>query len=108
MSDGKLWTQHDRFGNEIYLTRERWTHIINPDDHPEVEPFLDYVAKTLRLGRRRQDPYDPNGYQYYQSYPDLPNDNTHLIVCVHFRWPTTPDGTVREEKFVTTAYFQVF
>lgn len=31
MSDGKLWTQRDRFGNEIYLTRERWAHIINPD-----------------------------------------------------------------------------
>jgi hypothetical protein len=28
MPDGKLWTQHDRFGNSIYLTRERWAHII--------------------------------------------------------------------------------
>jgi hypothetical protein len=28
MSDGKLWTERDRFGNDIYLTRERWTHII--------------------------------------------------------------------------------
>jgi hypothetical protein len=108
MSNGKLWTERDRFGNDIYLTRERWTHIINPDNHPEVEPFLDYVAERIQLGRRRQDPYDPNGYQYYRSYPNLPDDNTHLVVCVRFRWPTDPDGTVREEKFVITAYLQVF
>jgi hypothetical protein len=108
MPDGKLWTERDRFGNDIYLTRERWTHIINPDNHPEVESFLDYVAETIRLGRRRQDPYDPNGYQYYRPYPNLPDDNTHLVVCARFRWPIDPDGTVREEKFVTTAYFQVF
>jgi len=106
MPDSKLWTQRDRFGNEIYLTSERWAHII--DNHPEVGSFFDYLAETIRLGRRRQDPYDPNGYQYYRSFPDLPDDNTHLVVCVRFRWPTAPDGTVREEKFVTTAYFQSF
>jgi len=108
MPDGKLWTQKDRFGNEIYLTHERWAHIINSDNHPEVEPFWDQIAETIQLGHRRQDSYDPNGYRYYQPYSNLPDDNTHLIVCVRFRWPTNPDGTVREEKFVTTAYFQAF
>lgn len=108
MSTGKLWTQRDRAGNEIYLTTERWTHIIDPDNHPEVEPFSDEVAETIKSGRRRQDPYDPNGYQYYRSLPNLPDDNTHLVVCVRFRWPTNPDGTIREEKFVTTAYLQAF
>jgi len=108
MLNGKLWTQRDRFGNEIYLTRERWAHITDPDNHPEVAPFFDYVAETIRLGRRRQDPYDLNGYQYYRAFPDLPDDNTHLVVCVRFRWRTDPDGTVWEEKFVTTAYFQSF
>lgn len=106
MPDGKFWTRRDRFGNDIYLTRERWAHIIGPDNHPEVEPFFDYVAETIRLGRRRQDPYDPNGYQYYKAFPDLPDDNTHVVVCVRFHWRTKPDGAVREEKFVTTVYFQ--
>jgi hypothetical protein len=106
MPDGKLWTQHDRFGNEIYLTRERWGHITDPDNHPELGSFLDHVRETVRSGRRRQDPYDPSGYQYYKSFPDLPDDNTHLVVCVRFRWRFVPDGIVREEKFVTTAYFQ--
>ena len=108
MPIGKLWTQRDRFGNEIYLTGERWAHIINPDNHPEVEPFFDDVAGTIKSGRRRQDPYDPNGYQYYRAFPHLPDDNTHLVVCVRFRWPANPDGTVQEEKFVTTAYLQAF
>jgi hypothetical protein len=106
MPDGKLWTQRDRFGNEIYLTRERWAHIIDPDNHPEVAPFFEYVAETIRLGRRRQDPYDPNGYQYYHAYPDLTDYNTHLVVCVRFGWRTDRDGTLYAEKFVTTAYLQ--
>lgn len=108
MANGKLWTQRDRFGNDIYLARERWQHIIAPDNHSELEPYFDYVRETIHLGRRRQDLYDPNGYQYYRSFHDLPDDNTHVVVWVRFRWPTDPDGTVREEKFVTTAYFQFF
>jgi len=108
MASGKLWTQRDRFGNNVYLTRERWTHIIDPDNHPEVENFFDHVKETVRSGRRRQDPYDSNGYQYYRAFPNLPDDNTHMIVCVRFQWHTEADGTVREEKFVTTAYFQAF
>ncbi len=106
MSGGKLWTRRDRFGNDIYLTHERWAHIVAPDNHPEVAPFFEYIAETIRLGRRRQDPYDPNGYQYYRAFPDLPDDNTHLVVCVRFRWHTDEDGAVRTEKFVTTAYLQ--
>ena len=50
----------------------------------------------------------PHGYKYYRAFPDLPDDNTHMVVCVRFRWVTESDGTVREEKFVTTAYLQSF
>jgi len=39
---------------------------------------------------------------------DLPDYNTHIVVCVRFCWITEPDGTMREEKFVTTAYIQSF
>jgi len=59
MPNGKLWTQRDRFGNDIYLMYERWQYIIDPDDHPELEPYFDYLRETIRRGRRRQDPYDP-------------------------------------------------
>jgi len=106
MPDSKLWTVRDRFGNDIYLTLERWAHIV--EQHPEVQPFFDLVAETIRLGRRRQDPYEPNGYEHYRAFSNLPDDNTHVVACVRFRWPTDAEGTVREEKFVTTAYFQCF
>lgn len=32
----------------------------------------------------------------------------YMVVCLRFRWITEADGTVREEKFVTTAYLQSF
>jgi hypothetical protein len=108
MAIGKLWSQQDRFGNEIYLTSERWDHIIDADNHPEVAPYFDYLAETIRRGRRRQDPYDPKSYRYYLHFPDLPDGNNHLVVYVRFRWRSLPDETLREEKFVTTAYFQFF
>ena len=81
-------------------------HIV--ENHPDVEPFFALIPETIRIGRRRQDPFDPNGYYYYRAFPDLPDDNTHMVVCVRFRWPTDPDGTVHGEKFVTTAYLQMF
>lgn len=108
MPDGKLWTQQDRFGNAIYLTRERWQHIIESDNHPELARYCEYVRETIRRGRRRQDPYDPHSYKYYADFPDLPDDNTHVVVCVRFRWSNEPDGNVHTEKFVTTAYIQSF
>lgn len=108
MASSKAWTVQDRHGNQIYMTWERWAHIIDPDNHPEVEPFFDLVALTIQRERRRQDKYDPNGYQYYHLYHELPDGNTHLVVCVRFRWSTHTDSTVEEEKFVTTAYFQFF
>lgn len=77
-----MWTQRDRFGNDIYLTHERWRHIIDPDNHPEVELYFDYVRETIRLGRRRQDPYDPNGYKYYRLSPTcLTITRTWLSAC---------------------------
>ena len=108
MADGKMWTQRDRFGNDIYLTHERWQHIVDADNHPELSPHFDQVRETIRRGRRRQDPYDPQGYKYYAAFPDLPDDNSHVVVCVRFRWASEPDGTVHVEKFVTTAYMQSF
>lgn len=102
----KLWTEVDRFGNEIYLTGERWAHIVNPDNHPEIEPYFQHIRETIRRGRRKQDAFDPRSWGYSHPFPDLPLDYTHVIVAVRFRRVTEPGGTEREEKFVKTAYFQ--
>ena len=50
MPSGKAWTVRDRYGNDIYLTWERWQHIIAPDNHPEVELYFDYIAETIKRG----------------------------------------------------------
>lgn len=105
---GKIWTQRDRFGNDIYLTCERWDHIIKPDNHPEVEPYGDHLRETIRLGWRKQDPIIPNAYKYYREFDDLPEGMNHLVAVVVFRWATDPNGVVHEEKFIVTAYFQFF
>ena len=42
MSDmGKRWILHDRDGNPIYLTEERWHHILA--GHPEMGEFEDHL-----------------------------------------------------------------
>lgn len=33
----RRWTVQDRQGNQVYLTDERWNHIIDPFNHPEME-----------------------------------------------------------------------
>ncbi len=36
MTNGRRWTVRDRDGNTIYMTDERWEHIIEPLNHPEM------------------------------------------------------------------------
>ncbi len=43
MPDGKLWTQRDHFGNEIYLTRERWAHIIGEEMRTNYDKEADVL-----------------------------------------------------------------
>jgi len=40
------WTVQDRYGNTIYLTEERWQHIL--ESRPELEAHLDKFLETLR------------------------------------------------------------
>ena len=105
---GKIWVQRDHFGNDIYLTYERWGHIIDTGNHPEVETYAEHLRKTIHLGRRKQDPIIPNAYKYYREFDDLPEGMNHLVAVVVFRWAVHPDGTMSEERFVVTAYFQFF
>lgn len=50
MNTGKAWTVLDRYDNEIYLTWERWEHIVEPDNHPEVGPYLITWPRRYNLG----------------------------------------------------------
>jgi hypothetical protein len=41
------WTVYDRYGNSIYLTQERWEHIINRMNHPEMAGYEAELKQTL-------------------------------------------------------------
>ena len=86
------WKVIDRWGNEIILTEERWHHITFW--HPELEGCLEQVLDTVRRGRRRQEPLDPNKYRYYRETDLLLPDYDHIVVIVKL----APD------RFVLTAY----
>ena len=43
----KVW---DRYGNQIELTDERWTHITT--GHPELEDYYEEVLETIKKGSR--------------------------------------------------------
>ena len=93
---------YDRFGNEIYLTDERWEHII--ETHDEMREYRGHVFETLRTGRRSQDVFDPSKYKYAEEFPDLLDQFTHVVVIVKFSWSEDQRGIERANNFILTAY----
>jgi hypothetical protein len=86
MTSGRRWSVRDRYGNEIYLTQERWEHIIEPINHPEMGAYEEHLKAVIRSGRRKQDPLNPQKYRYSQTFADLVEDNTHIVAIVLFRF----------------------
>ncbi len=84
----KKWTIYDRYGNEIYLTEERWHHIL--EARPELEPFLEKFLETVQTGLRKQDTFIPNEYRYFKRFDELLPENNHIIVIVILK--TQPDN----------------
>lgn len=96
------WAVRDRWGNEIYLTEERWQHIL--ERHEELVGLIDEVLETLRRGRRRQETLDPNRYRYRRPCAMLPPEFNRIVVAVVFRYQEQPDGTWYSNNFVTSAW----
>src|SRR5712692_9668026 len=92
---------YDKKGNPIYLTNERWQHII--EYHEEMIGYKDHLLLTLKKGRRRQDPIDPSIYTYYRRFGDLEVGFNHVIVIVKFGMIIL-DGKEAPNNFVLTAY----
>ena len=94
-------TVHDRWGNPIYLTEERWDHIL--EFHEEMAGFRAELLAVLRQGNRRQDALDPSVYIYFLAFGHLPGHNTHIIVVVKFALRTDSEPATAN-NFVLTAY----
>lgn len=96
------WIVHDRYGNEIYLTQERWRHIL--EARPELEPFLDKFLETIRTGHRRQDALISNEYRYSKQFDELLPENNHIVAIVMFKTKLDDAGNYVPNNFVITGW----
>jgi hypothetical protein len=101
---GERWSVCDRHGNTIYLTEERWEHIVDPINHPEMLGYEEELKETIKTGIRRQDVLNPQKYRYSESFDNLVEDNTHIIAIVLFRFREDVAGKPEANNYVVTAY----
>lgn len=104
MRADKRWTVHDRFGNAIYLTEERWAHVIDPINHPEMRRYEEELKETIRAGARQQDLLNPRKYRYVKAFSQLAEDNTHIIAIVVFGFTEDKAGRPTPNNYLVTAY----
>jgi len=81
---GKRWAVNDREDNPIYLTEERWKHIIDSENHPEMADYEEHSKTTIQKGRRKQEPLNPRKYRYSQPFDDLPDGSNHVVAIALF------------------------
>lgn len=104
MIAGRRWAVRDRYGNDIFLTHERWEHIIEPFNHPEMEAYEERLKETIRAGKRKQDFLNPQKYRYAKAFDGLAEDNTHIIAIVLFRFSEGQAGKPVTNNYIVTAY----
>ena len=105
-SAGKRWTVQDRDGNPIYLTEERWQHIAEANNHPEMADYEDDLKATIQQGRRRQEPLNPRKYRYVQRFDDLPAGFNHIVGIVLFGFDVDARGVTVANNFIATAFLK--
>jgi hypothetical protein len=104
MTDAIRWTVKDRYRNSIYLTQERWDHIIQSINHPEMEEYEEELKETVKTGIRKQDSLNPQKFRYSKEFDKLPADNTHIVAIVLFRINESGNGEIVSNNFIVTAY----
>jgi hypothetical protein len=104
MGAGRRWMVRDRYGNNIYLTQERWKHITEEINHPEMSTYEEHLKQTIQSGKRKQDPLNPQKYRYVKPFDDLAEDNTHIVAIVLFRYNEGPGGEPVLNSYIVTAY----
>lgn len=103
---GIRWTVKDRRGNSVYLTQERWKHIISEINHPEIESYEEYLKKAIKKGKYRQEPLNPRKYRYYHRFDNLPDDVNHVVAIVLFGFDIDEHGKAVPNNYVVTAFFK--
>jgi hypothetical protein len=92
---------YDKWGNEIYLTDERWQHIITR--HPDMAGCRQQLLLTLRTGEREEKPFGSGKYFYRKKFRHLRPGRTKIIAIVKFEMKKSGTSLL-PNNFVTTAY----
>jgi hypothetical protein len=87
----------DRYGNVIYLTDERWQHIV--EGHARLDGHRAEILSTVRSGKRRRSPYHPDPFFYKKTFRHLKGRLNKIEVVVVFHWQGD-----KPNNFVVTAY----
>lgn len=82
----------DRNKNRIWLTEERWNHIV--EGHPEIADLFVEFSETIKRGKSEPFRSDPSKFKYKRRFDHLLPDFNNVVVIVRL-WP---------KKFVITAY----
>ena len=104
MADGRMWTVRDRHGNDVYLSDERWHHITEPINHPDMVHFMAELQETIRYGHRKQDLLNPQKYRYSRAFNSLDDDNTHIVAIVLCRFRESESGHPEPNNYMVTSY----
>lgn len=104
MTNPLRWRVQDQYGNSIYLTQERWKHMIESINHPEMEEYEKELKETIKTGVRKQDSLNPQKFRYTKEFDNLPVDNTHIVAIVLFGARESEIGEIISNNFIVTAY----
>ena len=93
---GKILEVKDRNGKIIYITDERYKHILK---HPEMQDSLDLIENTIKNAEKMtQYSLDSSIRFYYSHHKSRKTNAKYLRVVVKY---------LNGEGFVITAYFVV-
>jgi len=87
----------DKYGNLVYLTDERWDHII--EGHGILNGHRAEILSTVRSGKRRRSPYHPEIFFYKKTFRHLKGRLQKIEVVVAFHWQGD-----KSNNFIVTAY----
>jgi dsDNA-specific endonuclease/ATPase MutS2 len=91
----KVFTVMDKQGKSIYLSKERWKHILK--EHPELSHCLSEVQQTLRRPLKVTESEYDKAIKYYYTYQKKRQQQAkYLLAIVKY---------LNGAGYIITAYF---
>ena len=86
------------------MSYERWEHVIDEINHPEMADYEENLKETIQFGNRRQDPLNLQKYRYFKAFDSLAATNTHIVAIVLFGFTSGDLGEPIPNNYIVTAY----